>query len=153
MTADELANTVGKEAADKIINGKPNKEGWVDLRDDKLKIGGEGMKGFYDNIVPKTIEKLGKQFGVKVQKQKLPPKTNLTIEKDLDGTYAVMDDANRVHKSFRTEKEAQSWINERNPSNEIYYIDIPPAMRDKVLAEGFPLFSANVPVIDNDQTR
>ncbi len=35
----------------------------------------------------------------------------------------------------------------------IYYVDIPPAMRDKVLAEGFPLFSASVPVIDNDQAR
>lgn len=115
ITADKLPDIVGKEIAEKIIKnegkrarGHPSNSGYFEGMD--LKIGGEGMKGFYDNIVPKTIEKLGKQFGVKVQ----------------------------VGKSGK---------------DTIYYIDIPPAMRDKVLAEGFPLFSANVPVIDNDQTR
>jgi len=112
VSADKLADIVGKEVAEKIIKDQGKREGKDIgvLEGADLKVGGEGMKGFYDNIVPKTIEKLGKQFGVKVQ----------------------------VGKSGK---------------EPIYYIDIPPAMRDKVLAEGFPLFSANVPVIDNDQAR
>lgn len=112
VSADKLADIVGKEVAEKIIKDQGKREGKDIgvLEGIDLKVGGEGMKGFYDNIVPKTIEKLGKQFGVKVQTGKSGKHT-------------------------------------------IYYIDIPPAMRDKVLAEGFPLFSANVPVIDNDQTR
>ena len=106
VVGKNISDVIGKEIAEKGL--ATNKE--INLTGLDLKIGGEGMKGFYDNIVPKTIEKLGKQFGVKVQTGKSGKDT-------------------------------------------IYYIDIPPAMRDKVLAEGFPLFSANVPVIDNDQTR
>ena len=36
-----------------------------------LKVGGEGMKGFYDKIVPEVANKLGKQFGAKVQSTKI----------------------------------------------------------------------------------
>lgn len=112
VSADKLADIVGKEVAEKIIKDQGKREGKDIgvLEGVDLKVGGEGMKGFYDNIIPKTIEKLGKQYGVKVQTGKSGKDT-------------------------------------------IYYIDFPPAMRDKVLAEGFPLFSANVPVIDNDQAR
>jgi hypothetical protein len=40
-----------------------------------LKVGGEGMRGFYDKIVPDLANKLGKQFGAKVGETKidLPP--------------------------------------------------------------------------------
>ena len=31
-----------------------------------LKVGGEGMKGFYDKIIPDAANKLGKQWGAKV---------------------------------------------------------------------------------------
>ena len=36
-----------------------------------LKVGGEGMKGFYDKIVPEAANKLGKQFGAKVGETKI----------------------------------------------------------------------------------
>jgi hypothetical protein len=38
------------------------------LQGDDLRIGGEGMKGFYDQILPKSLEKLGKKFDAKVGK-------------------------------------------------------------------------------------
>lgn len=111
VSADKLADIVGKEVAEKIIKDQGKREGKDIgvLEGIDLKVGGEGMKGFYDNIVPKTIEKLGKQFGVKVQTGKSGKHT-------------------------------------------IYYIDIPPAMRDKVLAEGYPLFSANLPIVSANET-
>ena len=37
-----------------------------------LKVGGEGMKSFYDNIVPKAANKLGKPFGAKIEEVQLP---------------------------------------------------------------------------------
>jgi hypothetical protein len=36
-----------------------------------LQVGGEGMKGFYDNILPKSLDKLGKKFGAKVGKTEM----------------------------------------------------------------------------------
>ena len=41
------------------------------LRGLDLKVGGEGMKGFYDNILPKSLEKLGKKFDAKVGKTEM----------------------------------------------------------------------------------
>jgi hypothetical protein len=63
MTAEELADTVGKDVAEQTINGKPNKEGWVDVRGDGLKVGGRGMIDFYDKIVPASVNKLLKKYG------------------------------------------------------------------------------------------
>jgi hypothetical protein len=40
-------------------------------RSGDLKVGGEGMKGFYDQILPKSLEKLGKKFDAKVGKTEM----------------------------------------------------------------------------------
>jgi len=55
----QLENYVGKEIAEKIING--GKEGR--LTDADLKVGGEGMKAFYDQIVPAAVKKLLPKVG------------------------------------------------------------------------------------------
>jgi len=68
MTAEELEATVGKDVAKKLIEGTPNKEGWVDVRDSDLAIGGEGMKGFYDKILPDFVNKYTKKYGMSVRK-------------------------------------------------------------------------------------
>ena len=54
---------VGKEVAEKIMGGNNGS-----LSGSGLQVGGEGMKGFYDNILPKSLDKLGKKFGAKVGK-------------------------------------------------------------------------------------
>ena len=41
------------------------------MRGPDLQVGGEGMKGFYDNILPKSLEKLGKKFDAKVGKTEM----------------------------------------------------------------------------------
>lgn len=151
VSADKLADIVGKEVAEKIIKDQGKREGKDIgvLEGADLKIGGEGMKGFYDNIVPKTIEKLGKQFGVKVKVH------GVTLE---DATKQLKNFEKSLNSKPMNAEQKREWNRLRDQigdakNGKIYYIDIPPAMRDKVLAEGFPLFSANVPVIDNDQTR
>jgi hypothetical protein len=54
----ELENVFGKEIANKIINGDKSGE----LSELDLKVGGEGMKAFYDKIVPQTVSKFVRQF-------------------------------------------------------------------------------------------
>lgn len=53
-----LEDIVGKEVAKKITGEYKGK-----LEGDGLKIGGEGMKGFYDQIVPQVARKLGATLG------------------------------------------------------------------------------------------
>lgn len=158
VTADKLPNIVGKEMAEKIIKnegkrarGHPANGGYFEGVD--LKIGGEGMKGFYDNIIPKSIEKLGKEFGVKVQK----------LEKSLP-KFALYQRINKISPDFENAAEARAWGKEHgfegkatvresvegNPHS-LYYIDIPPAMREKILKQGQPLFATpNLTPVQHD---
>jgi len=66
-TENNLDEYIGKEIAAKALqdlqNG--NKATYTGL---DLQVGGEGMKGFYDQILPKSLEKLGKKFDAKVGK-------------------------------------------------------------------------------------
>jgi hypothetical protein len=62
--ASELPSVVGKEVANKIINGEGQAGGnRMTLRGLDLKVGGEGMKGYYDNIVPTALAKIVKSIG------------------------------------------------------------------------------------------
>jgi hypothetical protein len=74
---DELDDIIGKEIADKIrtqIEYPKNSVGLgksVELSGLDLQVGGEGMKGFYDNILPKSLDKLAKKFDAKVGKTEM----------------------------------------------------------------------------------
>jgi len=141
VPADKLPDMVGKEMAKKLVEQEKGKGGNFSGLD--LKVGGEGMKGFYDNIIPKSIEKLGKEFGVKVQK----------LEKSLP-KFAVYQRINKISPDFENAAEARAWGKEHgfegkatvresvegNPHS-LYYIDIPQSLRDAALRKGFPLFS------------
>jgi hypothetical protein len=67
FTGKPLDEVVGKEMAAKIMEATEPKEfSGLDLQ-----VGGEGMKGFYDNILPKSLDKLGKKFDAKVGKTEM----------------------------------------------------------------------------------
>ena len=74
-----LSDYVGKEVAEKIAknegfdrnfggNGSVSqpKDIWKGLSGIDLKIGGEGMKKYYDDIYPKFLDKYGKKWGASV---------------------------------------------------------------------------------------
>lgn len=77
----QLADVVGKDLAKRIMAGE-GKDGTIfdadrDLpakviEDDALRIGGEGMKGFYDQMLPRFMDKYGKKWGVKTGEVVLP---------------------------------------------------------------------------------
>jgi len=69
MEGHELPNLVGKELSDKIFsgegesvdNGKNHSHGdWRSLSGLDLKVGGEGMRKFYDQMLPKRLLKLAR---------------------------------------------------------------------------------------------
>ena len=71
ITPDKLSDYIGKEAAQKILAQEKDKNGYRVLENADLKVGGEGMKGFYDTILPKEIGKYVSKMGGKVEKDKL----------------------------------------------------------------------------------
>jgi len=67
----DLERYVGKDLAKKIVDEKLRPGEDVELSGVDLQVGGEGMKGFYDQILPKSLEKLGKKFDAKVGKTEM----------------------------------------------------------------------------------
>lgn len=124
LSPSDLENLVGKDLAQKIVNGE-GKSINTDIsrelgRDDRefsgmdLKVGGEGMKGFYDRILPQFVNKYTKKWGGKVEASSLPVRTSITG--DLS----------------------------QPPKTAVHSLEITPAMRESV-AQGQPLFKAKTP--------
>jgi hypothetical protein len=69
VQSNKLEETLGKEVAQKIINneGEAGVGGGKVLRGNDLKVGGTGMKSFYDQIIPAQAAKVAKPFNSKVQ--------------------------------------------------------------------------------------
>lgn len=146
VSKEKLPDFVGKEVADKILNKPTSKIGingsYHQLENADLKVGGEGMKGFYDKIIPKALEKLLKEHGVKVKQ------TGTSLEEASKKLREFETSLN--NKSMTTEQRIE-WnrlrdniANSKNGS--LHYIDIPQSLRDQALKRGFPLFSAGFPI-------
>jgi len=72
---EELADYIGKDPAMKLLNSSENQNGTKTISGLDLKIGGEGMKGFYDRMIPSFLNKYAKKWGAKVH----------AIEIEMDG--------------------------------------------------------------------
>jgi hypothetical protein len=68
VSRDDLADHVGKEMAEKIVRDEESRSDRVPTFDKKyenldLKVGGEGMRSFYDSIVPNVANDVLKKLG------------------------------------------------------------------------------------------
>jgi hypothetical protein len=68
FTGKKLDDVIGKEMAKKVMEAKEP----VDFSGEGLKVGGSGMTGFYDKIVPDYLNKFGKKYGSKVGETEIP---------------------------------------------------------------------------------
>lgn len=117
VTAEQLGEFVGKEPAKKLIEGKRNRTGYSEVSGEDLKVGGDGMRKFYDDMLVKEFGKYVKQWGGKVGKAeihtRLPSPADPGIDENGNSTLTTP----------------------------IWRIDITPAMRESVSA-GQPLFAS-----------
>ncbi len=129
--AERLADVVGKELADKIIAGHETAGGpkmagggtTKIITGLDLKIGGEGMKGFYDKIVPSFLSKFGKKFGAEVGETKI----------ETGGMTGVSENpGDRADRTQRPSGEVSS----------VHALPITPELKRAALNEGFSLFQA-----------
>lgn len=119
---ERLPDVVGKDLAEKIVAETP--EGPAPGRSYAktfsgldLKIGGEGMKGFYDQILPAFLNKYAKKWGAKVGKTNINTGRLRTLEDDTDVIRFPGGEKIPVHS-----------------------IDITDAMKKSVTTESQPLF-------------
>ena len=63
-----LSELIGKDLAQEVLSTKGDKV----FRGMDLRIGGEGMKGFYDDMLPRFVNKYCKKWGVQVSDMEFP---------------------------------------------------------------------------------
>ena len=174
LSESQLADTVGKELAAKMVRGdgkdiaeldsvdrfEPEEDIYTDKDFDydktevkslaglDLKVGGEGMKTFYDTIVPTAVKKLlPKVGGGQMESVKFAE----------DKPYRVEDDGGNLLQAFATREAAEQFMEEGygevlayNPINESKGriapvaqpgFDVTPAMKERVRTTGLPRFS------------
>ncbi|TLS99916.1 hypothetical protein [Aliarcobacter cibarius] len=69
---EEVAGLLGKDLANRLINPKQStRDNIYVLEGEEVKFGGDGMKAFYDEIVPNTVKKLFKKYNVKPKMEEL----------------------------------------------------------------------------------
>ncbi|HMH96295.1 MAG TPA: hypothetical protein VK577_06915, partial [Bradyrhizobium sp.] len=135
----KLPDYVGKEMAERIANEKANYKKYEGV---DLKVGGQGMKGFYDKIIPEYLDKIGKPHGVKVGRGHLP-----------ESSYSLVDEEGKPGQSFSDRAQGEAWLR-RNPvaakfwslketPHPVHYMDIPPSLKQQLLTKGMPLFEDN----------
>jgi hypothetical protein len=122
---EKLSEYIGKEGAQKLMDQKPDSVGYRELSGQNLQVGGEGMKGFYDKIVPNFLNQFGKKYGAKVA---LHGYKLVTKEKSGQPTY-----------NFRGEPSGEAVYPEE--STQLHHFPITPEMRADVTKNGVPLYA------------
>lgn len=146
----EIEDIIGKEPTKKIIENT-QKQGLFNnvgsLTGLDLKVGGEGMKAFYDKIVPTMVNKLVKKFGGKVEVAKLKDEDVSgqiipdRVIKQYDGYYLSYD-GNRGYDKWQTREEAEKALSEIQAKSgiKVHSLEITPPMRESIQSQGLPLF-------------
>lgn len=151
-TPEELVPIVGKDLADKIVAGKGQHSTDMDgqprgtLKGVDLKIGGEGMKAFYDRILVNIANDLGKKYGARVGETE--------VDADKEGWHITPPDQTTHGKwmvksgdysstglRFDSEAAARIALAEKIKTQKVHTLPLSPDLKSQALDEGFPLFS------------
>lgn len=159
IKAEDLQDIIGKELAEKISTQKGNKP--VKYEGIDLKVGGEGMLTFYDQIVPQVAnDVLRKVGGGKVEPVQIASRNIVNLsEKEAKKLYRkgepvfFMDDEDselQVEESDIEDNEEffsdyQFYTYSNEAARDQVGFTITPEMREKVAA-GVPLFKRDAPI-------
>lgn len=170
QTPQQLEALIGKDATKKIVDQKSH-IGVID--GDDLKVGGEGMKGFYDKILPDFMNKYAKKWGGEVKDTKLTTEKSIkdhpTVNSFEDGLkylksgkgqiwYEISDEPGQ-YSSYEDPGDWKETFEKGDDFSEMHKvpegedfstierhahsIDITPAMKQSVMKQGQPLFNWN----------
>ena len=146
---DKLADYVGKEMAQKIVNKEGQRAGSTAIHtffNTDLKVGGEGMRKYYDEIYPSFIKKFANKYGGHVGETEI--KTNPEF-------YHFVDENGDLLSSldFNTEEHAELMLHQmklmgdisqdaqikktKSKTQKVYYYEPSPEAKKKIMG-GLP---------------
>jgi hypothetical protein len=147
---EDLEDYIGKDAAKKLVEkdyepitmkGAENIK-IKRLENADLEIGGEGMKGFYDKILPEYINKYGKKYGIKVGKTNLPTENNYAAYKKwANAQDPTLKDSFVEYSWDKKDDMYQRYLQSEKKGDEVHYFDITPEAKKSLLEKGSPLFA------------
>jgi hypothetical protein len=143
---DKLHEYVGEEVAKKLLRKElesvQTNNGVVQLQQLSgldLETGGEGMKGFYDKIIPDYINKYGKKWGIGMKKANLEHNgKSLTTEEIQNGIKKLgytMDEY-----LAKTPDEKMKIFN-KIAGEEVHFVELSNAAKKDIKEKGQPLFA------------
>jgi hypothetical protein len=157
VTKESLPDYIGKEGAQKILEAPADEFGNLALRGLDLRVGGEGMKKYYDEIYPGFLAKQAKKYGAQVGETSIKTQTSAPAYVDYfvgpgrfnttavlglraDGSTAI------INQNANSLQEAQQLANRYKEKHlgggkePVRYIDITPEMKGAVpYAKGGPV--------------
>jgi hypothetical protein len=142
VSPEELHKYIGKDAAEKLMKTSPNEVGSRTISGLDLQVGGEGMKGFYDKILPDYLNSLGKPYGASVGRMDVarPPANSMDVSGLPLGEEYIQGRAT-WSEFLAANPDAASRF-----STPLHSFDITPQMRQEITSKGLPLYS--VPAIE-----
>ena len=141
VTPERLQELIGKDTAQKMSEGfgeslaqeRPLRPEWKRIQSSDLSIGGEGMKGFYDKILPDYLNAFGKPYGAQMGTFSIPGDRGATVER--------LGVAGR-NLSEMTPQEVidfNKMVDEAG-AMKLHNFPITPEMRESIKQKGLPLY-------------
>ena len=127
-----ISDIVGKELGNRIMT-----ETDLVLKEQDLRIGGEGMKGFYDKILPSFVQKYTKKWGAKVGEVTMPNLGENNTMHSVDVTPEMQESVMQGQTMFRVINEQAEEFNKSHKGGaRVVNID-PSNMEAELAEEGF----------------
>jgi hypothetical protein len=133
ITTEKLPDYIGKEGAQKILETPVDDAGIHALKGADLSFGGEGMKGFYDQILPSYLNTFGKPYNTQMGQISIPGDRGATVER--------LGVAGR-NLSEMTPQEVidfNKMVDEAG-AIKLHSFPITPEMRESIKQKGLPLY-------------
>lgn len=122
---DELEQYIGKDMAQKLSSAAPDMNFIRSIKGEDITVGGEGMKGFYDKILPNYLNKFGSQYGSSVGEIDIITKPSQEIPQ-----IAAPGLGHFPEPIVEPAKTMKAWS-----------FDITPQLREEIKTKGLPLYS------------
>lgn len=123
----DLADVIGKDIAAKIAAKESGR-----LSGEGLRVGGEGMRAFYDKMLPNIANDIGKKFGAKVSEIKIG---QILYAEYLRRIYGADVSGPGIRAMERNGKLREEWLKSGSQQT-VHHLPITDAMRESVMAHG-----------------
>ena len=143
---DQIADYIGKDPAQRLFdeqNTKLDRRGGKDVPYQEisgldLKVGGEGMQGFYDKMLPEYLNSFGKKYGSQVEIGGYKLQGDPSLRGEASERLGLA--GQRFDEMTPEEIEAFNAKLDESNAQQLHHFKITPEMREEVTSQGMPLY-------------